>query len=77
MSIAIRVVNTHGDTAALAARVSIRPLDQEKWFTFSSDSSWRASTDDNPMWETVVFNDRLWAVGCELWQAWGHRAVGP
>ncbi len=58
--VAVRVVNTHGDTAAMAARVSIRPLDQQKWFTFSSGPSWRASTDDNPMWETVVFNDRLW-----------------
>lgn len=59
--IGVRVVNTHGKTAALAARVSIRPLDQDKWFTFSTGPSWRASTDDQPMWETVLFNDRLWA----------------
>jgi putative heme-binding domain-containing protein len=58
--IAVKVVNTHGATAALAARVSIRPLDQEDWFTFSSDPTWRTSTTDNAMWETPVFNDRLW-----------------
>lgn len=58
--IAIRVVNTHGDTAALAARVSIRPTDQQDWFTFSTGPSWRTTTEESPMWETVVFNDRLW-----------------
>lgn len=58
--VAVRVVNTRGNTAALAARVSIRPENDDKWFTFSSGPSWRTSTDDIPMWETVVLNDRLW-----------------
>ena len=58
--VAVRVVNTHGKTAALAARVSIRPRNQDKWFTFSSSPSWRVSTNPSPMWETVLFNDRLW-----------------
>jgi putative heme-binding domain-containing protein len=58
--VAVRVVNTHGNTAAMAARVAIRPNDQDKWFTFSSGPSWRASTEISPMWQTVVFNDRLW-----------------
>ncbi len=58
--VAVRVVNTHGNTAALAARVSIRPLNQDKWFTFSSDASWKTSREPSPMWQTVVFNDRLW-----------------
>ncbi len=64
--VAVSVVNTHGDTAALAARVSIRPNDGEKWFTFSSDSSWRTSTEENPMWQTVLFNDRLWESAAEF-----------
>lgn len=64
--IAVSVVNTHGDTAALAARVSIRPDDQDKWFTFSSDSSWRTSTEDTSMWQTVLFNDRLWESAAEF-----------
>ncbi len=58
--VSVRVVNTHGNTAALAARVSIRPNKQDDWFTFSSDSSWRTSTQASPMWQTVVFNDRRW-----------------
>ena len=58
--VAIKVTNTQGNTAALAARVSIRPGNQTKWFTFSSDPSWRTSTEDIELWNTVVFNDRLW-----------------
>ena len=37
--IAVKVVNTHGTTAALAARVSIKPEKQPKWFTFSSSAA--------------------------------------
>ncbi|WP_146461576.1 DUF7133 domain-containing protein [Rubripirellula tenax] len=58
--IAIRVVNSKGTTAALAARVAVRPEKQEKWFTFSTDPSWKTSIESEPMWETVLFNDRLW-----------------
>ncbi|NND95867.1 MAG: c-type cytochrome [Pirellulaceae bacterium] len=58
--IAVRVVNTHGETAALAARVSIKPNNADRWYTFSSDPSWRTSIDSHSMWESVVFNDRLW-----------------
>jgi len=58
--VAISVVNTHGDKSALAARVSIRPLEGDKWYTFSTDSTWRASTEPSAMWETASFNDRLW-----------------
>jgi len=58
--VAVRVVNTHGNTAAMAARVSIRPRNAGKWYTFSSSPSWRTSTEESPMWETVLFNDRLW-----------------
>jgi putative heme-binding domain-containing protein len=58
--VAVKAVNTHGETAALAARVSIRPLIGDKWYTFSTDPSWRASSQQSELWETVVFNDRLW-----------------
>lgn len=58
--VAVRVVNAKGDTAALAARVSIKPNNQEKWYTFSSDPSWKASTKQESLWQTVLFNDRLW-----------------
>ena len=58
--IAVKVINTQGTTAALAVRVSVRPENQNKWFTFSSDPSWRTSVEDIALWNTVVFNDRLW-----------------
>lgn len=58
--IAVRATNTHGETAALAARVSIRPENEDKWYTFSSDPSWRTSLREPSLWQTVVFNDRLW-----------------
>ncbi len=58
--VAVRVINTHGPTAALAARVAVRPAEEQKWFNFNTDASWRTSTEDIPMFETVVFNDRLW-----------------
>lgn len=58
--IAIAVTNTHGDQSALAARVSVRPLEGDQWYTFSTDSTWRASTESSAMWQTTSFNDRLW-----------------
>lgn len=64
--IAVKVVNTHGSTAALAARVSIKPEKQPKWFTFSTDPSWRVSDIENPMWQSVVFNDRLWGTAASF-----------
>ncbi len=58
--IAIRVTNQRGKTAALAARVSVRPRESEKWYTFSTDASWRTNLEEEADWNTVLFNDRLW-----------------
>lgn len=58
--VAVKVINRRGDTAALVARVSVRPKNTDKWYTFSSDPSWKTSTENSELWETVVFNDRLW-----------------
>ena len=58
--VAVKVINTNGDTAAMAARVSVKPEGQAKWYTFSSDSTWKTTIETTPMWETIVFNDRLW-----------------
>ncbi|TWT64878.1 DUF7133 domain-containing protein [Allorhodopirellula solitaria] len=58
--VAIRVENTKGSTAALVARVSIRPETEDKWYTFSSDPSWRTSLDEQGMWDHPTFNDRTW-----------------
>lgn len=58
--VAIRVKNTAGDTAALVARVSIRPENEDKWYTFSSDETWRTSLKEHEMWDHPTFNDRTW-----------------
>ena len=60
--VAVKVANTVGDTAAMAARVAIRPTtnDDGEWFNFNSDSTWRTSTDSSELWETTLYNDRLW-----------------
>ncbi len=58
--VAIRVKNTGGDTAALVTRVSIRPKNEDKWYTFSSDETWRASLKEQEMWDHPTFNDRTW-----------------
>lgn len=59
--IAIRVENTRGDTAAMVARVSVKPENGERWFTFSSDDSWKTSLKAVPMWDTPTLNDQTWA----------------
>lgn len=64
--VAVRVSNTHGDTAALAARVSVRPINQEKWYTFSSDKTWKTTLDQSSMWQSTVFNDRVWKPAAEF-----------
>ena len=58
--VAIRVKNTSGDTAALVARVSVRPENESKWYTFSSDKSWRTSLREEAMWDNPALNDRSW-----------------
>jgi len=58
--VAVEAKNTSGNTAAVAARVSIRPTSGGQWFTFSSDSSWKASKRAEPTWQAVLFNDQVW-----------------
>lgn len=77
--VAIKVVNTHGETAALAARVAVKPNTGDKWYTFSSDPSWRTSTQEQSNWETIVFNDRLWGSATAFGKfgetaPWDHNA---
>ena len=58
--VAVRVKNTSGDTAALVARVSVRPENESNWYTFSSDKSWRTSLREEAMWDNPSLNDRTW-----------------
>jgi putative heme-binding domain-containing protein len=64
--VAIKVENKQGDTAGLAARVAVKPEGSDQWFNFNSDATWRVTTQSSPMWQTVVFNDRLWGVAAEI-----------
>lgn len=58
--VAVRVINRQGDTAALVARISVRPENSDRWYTFNSDPSWKTSSEPQELWETATFNDRLW-----------------
>ena len=58
--VAVKVTNRTGKHAALAARISVSPIDNEGWFTFNTDSTWKTSTTPSDLWETVLFNDRSW-----------------
>ena len=53
--VAAKVTNTRGNTAALAARVQIKAANGEKWFSFSSDASWKVATSPQPMWQTALY----------------------
>ena len=71
--VAIEVVNRRGHTAAMAARVSIRPNGDTNWYTFSSDGSWKAEpfrAGDRPAagWDTTVLNDSAWGPAAVLGQ---------
>jgi putative heme-binding domain-containing protein len=57
--IAIKVTNRAGNTAAVAARVTIKDQASE-WVSYSSDASWRTATRPLPLWNTALYNDRNW-----------------
>lgn len=58
--IAIKVTNTRGNTAGLAARVMVKE-DGGKWLSFSTDQSWKANMRPLPLWDTAIYNDTRWA----------------
>lgn len=60
--IAIKVENLRGNTAALVARVEIRPSGADRWYSFSTNPSWRTSPTAAPMWQTALFNDATWGL---------------
>ena len=57
--VAIKVQNRSGNTAALAARVTIK--DRGEWTSYSTDDSWRTALRPLPLWNTTIYNDRGWA----------------
>jgi putative heme-binding domain-containing protein len=58
-TIAVRVTNTRGSTAALVTRIFLREKDSG-WVTFSTDDSWRTNIRPFPLWNAPVYNDRFW-----------------
>ncbi|MBS0207594.1 MAG: c-type cytochrome [Planctomycetes bacterium] len=57
--IAVKVDNTQGTSAALVARVVVRPKGSTE-LAFSTDASWRARTQVQPGWERYGLNDSAW-----------------
>lgn len=58
-TIAVKVDNTQGSTAALVARVVVRPKGSTE-LAFSTDSSWRARVQAPFGWERFGLNDSNW-----------------
>lgn len=58
--VAIKVVNTEGSTAALAARLLVED-EARGTLDFSTDRSWAASLHPLPFWYTPLYNDTLWS----------------
>lgn len=58
-TIAVRVVNRVGTTAALAARVFVKERGGS-WLTYSTDGTWQTNLRPFPLWNTTFYNDRLW-----------------
>ncbi len=69
--IAARVVNRTGNTAALAARVSIQPKQGGPWFNFNTDSSWKTTNQEMATWQTLLFNDSQWGTA-STFGTWGE-----
>jgi putative heme-binding domain-containing protein len=65
--IGIRVTNTRGSTAGVAARVLVKGGDDE-WETFSTDENWKTNLRPLPLWNTAIYNDSRWAAAVELGQ---------
>lgn len=57
--IGVKVTNTRGTTAGVAARVAIKERDGD-WQVFSSDDTWKTNIDVLPLWNTGLYNDSRW-----------------
>jgi len=64
--IAVRVENTNGNTAALAARVFVKERDGT-WLNFHTNSDWKVNLSPLPFWNLPIYNDGGWAKS----QSWG------
>ncbi|MFO7903291.1 MAG: heme-binding protein, partial [Pirellulaceae bacterium] len=58
-TIAARVANQQGSTAALVARVFVREKN-DGWVTYCTDETWRTNVRPFPFWKDPVYDDHLW-----------------
>ncbi len=58
-TIAVKVTNRHGSTAALVARVLVKERNSN-WVSYSTNSTWLVNTRPLPLWNTAIYNDRMW-----------------
>lgn len=70
--VSLRVTNTRGSTAAVAARVAIRE-EGEEWVSYSTDETWKTNLRVLPLWNTALYNDNRWPNA----QVWGELGKTP
>jgi putative heme-binding domain-containing protein len=58
-TIAVKVTNRRGSTAALVARVLVKERNTG-WVSHSTDGTWLVNTRPLPLWTTAIYNDRMW-----------------
>ncbi len=71
-TIAVRVINSSGGDAGLAARLLVREAGQD-WKSYSTDASWKVTTRPMPLWNSTAYNDRSWS-GAQTLGALGDDA---
>jgi putative heme-binding domain-containing protein len=65
--IAIKATNVAPGSAALVARVFVKPIDGN-WLSFSTDETWRTALEVVPGWQSATYNDSLWKKAQEFGQ---------
>ncbi len=63
-TLAVKVVNEAGHTAALMAELTVR--DAGRWRSYSTDETWKTSTNPLPLWQTTLYTDTRWEGAAEL-----------
>ncbi len=63
-TLAVKVVNESGHTAALMARLMVR--DGNRWRSFATDRTWKTSSSPLPLWQSTFYSDARWDTAVEL-----------
>jgi putative heme-binding domain-containing protein len=58
-TVAVKVENVRGGTAALAARVMVKQS-EGGWSSYSTDASWKTHLRPLPLWNLPIYNDSRW-----------------